>query len=483
MLILIVVAAAIALAAFVASYESQYLAEQTTAHDKALENVLFLSVVPVENSTSASGNYTNISAVIGSYDVVNTTISEVTLNGQPLAYFAVTPVGSATSQLVCPLCPAGTDPGSVRSFNLAPDEQATIAFNLATWNPTTQNEGGMFTPTDLPLNHFITLGAYTTLGNDFTRSFLPPTAIATVTTLTTLNDGTYEAVPILDGSNSIPPVNDTISAWEWNVTNQTVLISTTASLTGSPDAVSTGTVAESGTATFNIPPNYVEPTTLNPVNLTVVYAPTAGPVSAGAVTPGSVTITSKTAPPGPITIGYSFDYTVSGAGNSGTITIGPDGAGLNYTASSTVSPYDTVGSTAATISGTGMVNAGVTAETGTAEFPEPDVFYGGTAVALTVAGPGSIYGAPTITGQYVVGPNVFVNYAFNYTTTTAGTVTIAPAGATLTYTTVIIYHAVGEKVEPSYWMTALPGTVFNVILTVVANDGLVAVAQLTYTAP
>jgi hypothetical protein len=480
MLILIVVAAAIALAAFVAGYESQYLAEQASAHDKALESLLFLSVVPAENSTPGADNYSAISAVIGSYDVMNTTISEVNLNGQPLAFFTVTPLGSSSSLQVCPLCPNGTVPGSVSQFNLAPDEQATIAFNLATWNAAHQDEGGMFSPFDLPLNHFITLGAYTTLGNDFTRSFLPPTAIATVSTLTTLNDGTFEDVPILDGSNSVPPVNGTISEWEWNVTNPVFLSSSSASLTSSTTVSSAAPNPESGTATFLVPPKFVGGSTLN---LTIMYTPTTGPSGVGEVAPGSVAFTeSAVMPGGEIDVTYTFSYIVSGATNAGTISIANDGASLNYTATS---PYDTATSSTQTLNGAGTVTLGVNAETGSATFPEPYPFFGVTAVALKLQGTaiGSISSGPVITGQYVSAQVVTVNFAFNYTATTPGTLTIQPQGATLTYTTLLTYFATGEKVEPSYWTSAPSGTAFNVILTVVANDGLLAVAQLTYTTP
>jgi len=220
MLILIVVAAAVALAAFVAGYESQYLSEQAAAHNKALENLQIISLSPIVNATAGADNYSNISVVIGSLDVQNTTVKEITLNGLPVAFFEVGPLGSSGRIPVCLLCVNTTTYGGVAvqpDFQLAADEQANISFNLLTWNGGGRFWGGMFTPYDLVYDHYVTIGIYTLLGNDFTRSFYPPTAVVLTEQSEDYIDGTETPTVVLDGTHTIPPTNSTIVSWSWSI--------------------------------------------------------------------------------------------------------------------------------------------------------------------------------------------------------------------------------------------------------------------------
>lgn len=222
MLILIVVAASVALAAFVASYEKQYLANQAAAHDKSLENVQIVSVAPVENtSTPNADNYTSVSVVLGSLDVQNITVSELTLNGLPVAFFTVQPLGSSSVTQVCYVC--GTP--AVPNFVLNPEEQVTAKFDLATWNSAHQNQGGMFTSYDLPFDHFIVISAFTTLGNDFTRTFYAPSAVIQLGETTQyIGSGTEQDMLVLNGLGSVNPPNATIAWWSWSFTPQTSLL-------------------------------------------------------------------------------------------------------------------------------------------------------------------------------------------------------------------------------------------------------------------
>ncbi len=212
MLILIVVSAAVVLAAFVASYEKQYLASQTAAHDKSLENVQIVSVAPVENTTPNADNYSSISVVLGSLDVQNLTVTELTLNGLPVAFFTVQPLGSASVSEVCYVCGAP----AVANFVLTPEEQVTATFDLATWNSLHQNQGGMFTPYNLTFDHFIVISAFTMLGNDFTRTFYAPSAVIQLGETTQyIGSGDEEDMLVLNGVGSVNPPNATIAWWSW----------------------------------------------------------------------------------------------------------------------------------------------------------------------------------------------------------------------------------------------------------------------------
>jgi hypothetical protein len=228
MLILIVVAAAVALAAFVAGYESQYLAEQATAHNKALEDVQIVSITPFVNNTPGANNYSSITVILESLDIQNTTVREVTLNGQPLASFTVKPLGTQQVIGVCELCGSSTPYPTVPQFQIAPEQQVNVSFNLSTWLAVHRPGGGVYSPFNLTYDHFIEIGVYTLLGNDFTRAFYPPTAVVQLGETTQYVGGSTpeEDMLVLNGQNSPNPPNATTVWWSWTFTPYTPGLST-----------------------------------------------------------------------------------------------------------------------------------------------------------------------------------------------------------------------------------------------------------------
>jgi hypothetical protein len=213
-LVLIVVAAAAAFSIFVASYEAQLTAAQKAAHTRALEDIRILSVSTVSNGAE----YTILSFVAGSLDINNMIVNELSINGEYINYFTVTPLGSASTVDVCALCASGS--GTVQEFNLSSLEQVTITVSLTLWNSVSNPTGGFLNPytiaTSGPTN-YIAIGVYTTLGNDFTRTFSAPTAVALTEQSEIYTGSTYEPVVVFDGSQSIVPANDSIVSWSWSI--------------------------------------------------------------------------------------------------------------------------------------------------------------------------------------------------------------------------------------------------------------------------
>lgn len=483
MLILIVIAAAVALAAFVASYQKQLQAEQNQANQQKLEDLKILSITPVLNASNSS-RWSSFSFVLASEYINPSIIDSISLNGQPLQAYWVVDLSNPTAT------PVAYSSNTTDLLTLAPRQQVVVEVNL------TIAPGGAFDSIYNPsfvltTTDYIEVSVYTQLQNTFTEVFVPPTAVAVVSSLSTFSGGYYQTIPILDGSNSFATDNGTVVGWNWNVTNSTELPSTSASISNPSVSQSASPEAETGVATFDEPAGFLVG---EGISLNVTYTPATGSGGSGSITPGSLVISQQSSTaPGVVTVDYSFSYTVSGSGDYGSISIAPvGGAGLSY---STDLPWGSLASTSATVSASPVV-VGPNLETGTATFDlpsgsDPTPFVSGTEIALTFAS-----GTGYATGQVTTGPTItseapgpgnteVVNYKFTYTAAVAGNLVVADGGtgATLTYTTQYTYTASGEEIEPSYWLDAPIGSVFTITLTVVNTDDLFGVTQIQYTNP
>ncbi|MCI4341019.1 MAG: hypothetical protein L3K11_01375 [Thermoplasmata archaeon] len=206
MLVLIVVVAATAFSAFVATYQKQLQAEQAIQHNRALESIDIIRVSPTLNvsaHTWAAFNFT-----IVSLDINPTVITSASVNGQPLRQYSAIALNlstGATEQITI---------GAGGELALGAREQFNILVNA------TPGSSSSFyaSATSIPFTSFVQLELFTAYGNDFKGAFIPPTAIATISALQSFNNGTPTTIPLLDGSNSFQPGNATIVAWNWNVT-------------------------------------------------------------------------------------------------------------------------------------------------------------------------------------------------------------------------------------------------------------------------
>lgn len=212
MLIVIVVAAAVALAAFVASYEKSYLAQQAASRDRSLEDLTVLGVDPVVSTTNP-GTYQSVSMVVSSLDPLNTTVTEITVNGIPLAYFQVSKLGTSSTLDVCAICN-----GTPTFFNIAFNEQVSVSFTTSTWNLMSNPTGGFLEAYTLNYDQFVAFTLITSLGNDFSRAFYPPTAVIQLGETTQYVGGSIgeEDMLVMDGLNSVSPPNATAVWWNWS---------------------------------------------------------------------------------------------------------------------------------------------------------------------------------------------------------------------------------------------------------------------------
>jgi flagellin-like protein len=197
MLVLIVVAAAVAFSLFVASYEKQVLAEENATHLQKLEAVRIVDITPTTG-------WTELSLTIASGDVNYMNLTDYDLNGQPISYW--------TLPYTLPFTINGTPtvitlscefPGNQSCDMVAPFGQVTVM--LVPQVPLTPSA-------DIKLNVF------TALANDFTFTFIPPTAIAKVSYVQT---GPGVTTPVFDGSGSFQTAeadNASLVSWDWTLT-------------------------------------------------------------------------------------------------------------------------------------------------------------------------------------------------------------------------------------------------------------------------
>lgn len=208
MLILIVVSAAIALAAFVASYEAQVLSEDNHNHMVGLESI---RVVSVQAPLRATGAFWFLNFTIASSDVNPTIVTSISLNGEPLRNYTAVDLDTAGSSYI----PIGDN------LNLTPDEEATVQLNLTSGTLPYSFLSPSYVPTP---SSYLRFDIDTYLGNDFERAFLPPTAVAYVSTITSISGGAPVQVALFVGADSFQPgENESIVSWSWTVYQGTTL--------------------------------------------------------------------------------------------------------------------------------------------------------------------------------------------------------------------------------------------------------------------
>ncbi|MCI4320134.1 MAG: hypothetical protein L3K23_08410 [Thermoplasmata archaeon] len=210
MLVLIVVVAATAFAAFVQAYQKQAQSEQAFSNEQHLESLRILNVIPTVNATNPSA-WESLNFTLASEYINSATITSVAVNSNPLAQYQVLRVDPSTG-----LYSLSWVRGNATSAQLilAPREQVNLIVNLSK-SPTTGSFYGLnFT---LPTTSYIQLSLFTALQNKFNGLFLPPTALAIISTIVTFYNGTLQTVPVLDGSHSFQTGNASIVGWMWKV--------------------------------------------------------------------------------------------------------------------------------------------------------------------------------------------------------------------------------------------------------------------------
>jgi flagellin-like protein len=210
MLVLIVVVAATALAIFVAQYQKQLQSQESLTHDRQLED---LSVLHVASRATNGSNpdWLWLNFTVASLYINPSIVSYISINDQPLKEFNVSMFNATMGHFV------STEVGVNGNYtlNLAPREQVNVnvSFNQTSSNFSFYNPAYV-----LPITSYVKIDLFTYLQNDFSRIFIPPTAIAVITPLESFSGGVPVTVPVLDGSNSFAAANSSLENWTWGVT-------------------------------------------------------------------------------------------------------------------------------------------------------------------------------------------------------------------------------------------------------------------------
>jgi flagellin-like protein len=206
MLVLIVVAAATSLSLFVASYQKQLQKQQQVLQQRGLESLRLLKLAPDLNRTTNAWSLLNFT--LASLYINPSTISSISINDHPLKQYSAWRLDLSSGNFQSNTVLAGGQ------LSLTAREQLNIIVNLSA-GPSFSFYDSTFV---LHANSYVKVDLFTTLGNDFSRLFIPPTAIALVTTLQSWNGTAYVTVPVMDGSSSFQPGNATLVSWSWNIT-------------------------------------------------------------------------------------------------------------------------------------------------------------------------------------------------------------------------------------------------------------------------
>jgi flagellin-like protein len=208
MLVLIVVVAATAFSAFVATYQKQAQAEQAIQQDRNLEKLSVLNADPQLSRNGAQLN--NFVFVLASLSVNPSVVTEIAINHFPLLQYNTTRLNLTTGTIQSGAVGAGGE------LFLGPRDQVTINVSL---NASETSSYSLYSTYVLTTADAVQVDLFTGLENDFTRVYIPPTAIAIVTQLQTLSNGSYIPLPVLDGTNSFQPgTNESIVSWAWTLT-------------------------------------------------------------------------------------------------------------------------------------------------------------------------------------------------------------------------------------------------------------------------
>lgn len=205
-LVLIVVAAATSFSVFLAQYQKQAQANQAVAHDRALESLHVLHVVPQLNTTSGT-SWLSANFTVGSSFVNPSTITSVAINNIRLKQFVAWSLNTTTGTITSTTVATGG------IFTMGPSEDVAINVTFSA----TPSVSSFFSGFVLTTTSYLTLDLYTALLNVFSATFIPPSAVALVTPLQQWTGTGFVTVPELDGSGSFQSGNATLVQWAWNV--------------------------------------------------------------------------------------------------------------------------------------------------------------------------------------------------------------------------------------------------------------------------
>ncbi|HTP56120.1 MAG TPA: hypothetical protein VML53_05610 [Thermoplasmata archaeon] len=241
MLVVIVVAAATAFSFFVAAYQKQVQTEETVVHDRALENLKFISLSSdgcalYDGATHScatplpNDEFAEVTVEVASLDINGIGVTGVYLAGHPVVNYSVvighstyTPCFDSTNKTSIPCqavaLPPYAEPRFIFNLDNDTDFSAASSCGGSRVLDCLYAFGTPFDSTAISASHELVLDLLTSLGNSFVGTFVPPVAKFGVTYV--------DSWPILDGSGSYQPsggvtTNASIDQWGWSVHTNSV---------------------------------------------------------------------------------------------------------------------------------------------------------------------------------------------------------------------------------------------------------------------
>lgn len=303
MLVVIVVAAATAFSFFVAAYQKQLQSEETLTHDKALEDLRILALSPT--LATDTSYISTLKVEVASLDPNAITIDGMVLNGNAVVSYGLANLSGTSWPYGCLNGPALATPNTACVLTIPADAEFFLVLNLTPGTmasisgPAYAYGTGPNTPPALTESGLLEFQLYTSLGNEFTQSFVPPVALAQVSFV-----GSF---PILDGSSSYQPSggtanNVTIDQWAWNVVAPPV--------ENSPMSLAVGAADEWGELTFTVTSGYTPSPSETISDLSFTPDSASGSVTSGSIMILSTDLTNPTTD----VVTFSFTYTATSSG-------------------------------------------------------------------------------------------------------------------------------------------------------------------------
>jgi len=206
MLTLIVVTAATSYAIFVSDQQKKIQTVETLKLQQDLENITILALEDMMYSPNSGELENNISFAITNMNSEETVITSMNINNNYIRHFNITRPDGWRENYTMPFNGSGKRP------IIHPREQIRLTINIS--------NGDVVIFKNITTNDAIILHIFTSLTNDFTKTFIPPTAIIQIVTESQWNSTShnYETYLILDGSLSDHPGSGYIARWEWKIT-------------------------------------------------------------------------------------------------------------------------------------------------------------------------------------------------------------------------------------------------------------------------
>lgn len=217
MLVLIVVAAATAFSFFVASYQQALQSQENDTHLRDLEvlNVLSVDTVPVPGGSV----FQNMTITVGSGDINTMFLTDFLIDGNVVTSYNATIVetGSRTTVGILPI-------DTNQSLEVPALDQ--VVLNLSLYVPLSGSTPyfSFLAASEIPTSHsYLELQFYTQRGSLFSATYVPPTALASISYVEeSSTGGSTVEVPLLDGATSFQEGgNATIVNWTWTIDDLT----------------------------------------------------------------------------------------------------------------------------------------------------------------------------------------------------------------------------------------------------------------------